>query len=205
VGTGVTAVSPALRSSAEWPIVQALEAALAAAREARARAVALPPPRAEHPEALVRAAYRRLLKREPDAEGLAAYARELEHGALTSESLLRALAASREFQTRPARVLVVPDHPIVNASVLRYYAERARRALEFDHPTGRLPEGDLADRYDAAIVKKGGGQGPAHTTALIPVLELRLASGNARWRATAPRLRCPDGSEIEVLTAEAAW
>jgi hypothetical protein len=205
VSTGVIAVSPAVPANAAWPVVPALEAADTAARQARARIAALAPPPPGHPEALVRAAYGALLKREPDAEGLAAYARELERGTLTPAGLLRALAASREFQARPARVLVVTDHPFVNASVLRYYAERARRALEFEHPTENLPEGDLADRYDAAIVKHGGGQGPAHTTALIPALQLRLASGNARWRVAAPRLRCPDGGEIEVWAAEAAW
>jgi hypothetical protein len=148
--------------------------------------------------------YRGLLKREPDASGLAAYVRDLERGALTPEGAARSIAASREFLTRPARVLVVPDHPFFNASVLRYYAERARLALEFEHPSRDLPDGALADRYDVAIEKHGGAQGPPHTAASVPELQRRLRSEAARWDA-ARRLRCPDGSEISVSAQQPAW
>jgi hypothetical protein len=185
-------------------VARALEAADAAARQARAGAPALAPPRADRPETLVRALYRGLLKREPDASGLAAYVRDLERGALTPEGAARSIAASREFLTRPARVLVVPDHPFFTASVLRYYAERARLALEFEHPSRDLPDGALADRYDVAIEKHGGAQGPPHTAASVPELQRRLRSEAARWDA-ARRLRCPDGSEISVSAQQPAW
>jgi hypothetical protein len=207
---GLVAVTPAARPRQAndgtpenpWPAARAVTAAHEEAR--RARADPLPTPaQGLTPTELVRAAYRRLLKREPDAAGLAGYARDLASGVLTPQELAQAIAASPEFANRPARVLVIPDHPFLNASVLRYYAERGRLPLAFDHPTGSVPEGNLADRYDVALRKHGGEQGPAHTS--LPALEQRLRAEATLWRARPERLRCPDGSEIELLAPRTAW
>jgi hypothetical protein len=65
-------------------------------------------------------------------------------------------------------------------------------------------DGARADRYDVAIEKHGGAQGPPHTAASVPELQRRLRSEAARWDA-ARRLRCPDGSEISVSAQQPAW
>lgn len=118
------------------------------------RVVPLLPPAPGGPAAEVSDMYRRLLRREPDAWAHA-YATDLTRGGLDRVALARLVAASDEFRRRPARVLVVADHPFVNAATLRYYAERDRRrvtAVSAFHPP-RRPD---VSQYDAVVILIGG-------------------------------------------------
>ena len=55
----------------------------------------------------------------------------LQAGALSLPREVSVLASSPEATLRPLRVLVLPDHPYVNASTLRYQAEWARAPVVF--------------------------------------------------------------------------
>jgi len=148
------------------------------------------------PEEQVRTAYRWTLRREPDPEGLGAYARELRDGVKSPAQLLRSLAASDEFAARPLRVLVVPDHPFLNSSTLRYHAEAARAPLLFARvDPGHVGPWPLRD-YDALLVKDGGYQGPAFSTTHIPWIEAELRGGRTGFERHPASFPCPDESRV---------
>jgi len=215
LSTGLVAARPAAEPRARgvgdvenpWPVGGVLDLATAEAdreRGALGRLVASSPASllraGDQPKVqTVRQAYLRLLKRPPEPAGLAAYVHELERGSLTPEGLVRAIASSDEFRGRPARVLVVTNHPFLNASVLRYYAERARLRLTFEHPERSLPALAVADLYDLALLKSGGDQGPAHTTLLVRPLEQQIRREGSSWRPLPNRFSCPDGAVVEVF------
>lgn len=188
----------------DWPLVPIVTTLSGMKDATKARLVAslttdgLPGAPVSSPEERVRAAYRRLLRREPDPQGLRAYARELREGVAGPTHLFRSLAASHEFAARPLRVLVVPDHPFLNVSTLRYYAEVARAPVAFDHlesgPVGPWP---LA-YYDVLLVKDGGYQGPAFSTTHVPWFEAQLHGGHAGFERAAS-FPCPDGSQALVF------
>jgi hypothetical protein len=188
-----------------WPlpeIVETLSRSAPATKAGLLPALLANPPAAEAtPEAHVRDAYRRLLRREPDPTGLQAYSGELRAGTRDAAALMRELAASREFVERPLRVLVVPDHPFLNASTLRYYAEAARVGISFDRvEPGRLAPPSLLD-YDALVVKEGGFQGPPFSTAHVSGLAARLRESGSDLVALPRVLACPDGSLVRLLVA----
>jgi hypothetical protein len=184
-----------------WPvgaIVEELSRSTAAVKERPLPALLAEAPSTEaDPEEQVRRAYRILLRRDADPTGLEAYTRELRDGTKTWTQLLQALASSPEFRARPLRALVVPDHPFVNASTLRYYTEVLRRPLVFDRvapgSTGPWP----LDAYDALVVKDGGLQGPAFSTTHVAWFDARLREGHEPIETRS--FPCPDGSRVRLL------
>jgi hypothetical protein len=97
-------------------------------------------------------------------------------------------------ELRPLRVLVLPDHPFVNASTLRYQAEWARAPVTFARVEPEQPPPDLED-FDAVVVKTGF-QGPPFATRWSAALEERLA--RSRFRPVPRRFVCPDDSEVRL-------
>jgi hypothetical protein len=97
------------------------------------------------------------------------------------------------------RVLVLPDHPYVNASTLRYQSEWARAPVTFERlePGQQLP--DLED-FDAVVVKTGI-QGPDVSTTSVGLAQERL--GRSRFRLLRARYRCPDGSDVRLYVLSA--
>jgi hypothetical protein len=187
-----------------WPLPAIVETLWRSAGATKARLLPVllaETPRGDPPEEQVRAAYRRLLRRQADPLGLDTYSRELRNGTRSSAQLLEALAASDEFAARPLRVLVVPDHPFANASTLRYYAEVARAHVAFDgvDPV-QLPPLPL-EEFDALVVKDGGYQGPAFSTRHVPWVEARLRTGGAPFEQPPTAFPCPDGSSLLVFVA----
>lgn len=183
----------------DWP-VGAVVTGLAAARTtceeplrgllaARARGGAGDPP-----EARVRRAFRSLLRRDPRSIELGPVAHELEAAGGSIEPLLARLSASREAASRPLRVLVVPDHPYVNASTLRYRAEWSRAPVTFHRlePGEDVPE--LED-FDAVVVKTGI-QGPDTSMTTIDAALHRL--GRSSFHLLPARYPCPDGSVVRL-------
>jgi hypothetical protein len=151
------------------------------------------------PEEFVRLAYRRTLRREPDPVGLASYAAELRAGARSHADLLRALGRSEEFAARALSVLVVPDHPFLNASTLGYYAEAERLPVRFTHVEPEAAAPRQLEHYDAVLVKHGGYQGPTFATAEVPRIEAQLSEGRGALGRTAASFACPDGSVATLL------
>jgi hypothetical protein len=146
------------------------------------------------PEQRIRDAFRALLRRDPDPEALRLALRDLDAAGGSLAPLVARLAASRESAARPLRVLVLPDHPYVNASTLRYRAEWSRAPVAFEHlEPGREPP-DLED-FDAVVVKTGI-QGPDVSTTSLDLLQERL--GRSRFRLLPARYRCPDRSEVRL-------
>lgn len=148
----------------------------------------------------VAAAYRLLLKREPDAEGAAAYLADLRRGALSHDGVVESIRLSDEYRSRPLRVLVVPDHPAFNASTLLYYAVLERRALGFEGPRAGLESRERLLGFDAALVKQGGNQGLPHVVRDVERLRTDLQR-DAGVRAMRPGFPCPDGSQVEIVVA----
>lgn len=178
------------------PIVAGLGAARMAHHE-RLRAVLVQraldaPPSVEDQ---VRHAFRALLRREPEPQALALAARALRDGTRSFPQEVAVLAASPEAELRPLRVLVLPDHPFVNASTLRYQAEWSRAPVTFARIEPGQPPPDLED-FDAVIVKTGF-QGPDFATQWVSALQERLAGGS-RFRLLPSRFACPDDSEVRV-------
>jgi hypothetical protein len=192
---------------AGWPMREIVHALSASAAATKARLVpgllAEPAPEDAAPEALVRTAYRRLLRREPDPVGLETYSRELRAGTRSAAGLLQELASSDEFRERPLRVLVVPDHPFLNSSTLRYYAEAARAPVVFDRVEPGQPPPSLRD-WDALVVKEGGYPGPAFSTTYVAWIEERLRESGAGLALLPPPLPCPDGSSVRLFAAAGA-
>jgi len=183
----------------EWPVGKVV-AGLGAARvayEDHLRAAlterALPQGPGD-PEAQVRDAFRALLRREPDPVALRLALGGVRDGTRTLPRQVAALSASREAALRPLRVLVVPDHPYVNASTLGYRAEWARAPVTFARIEPGRPPPDLED-FDAVVVKTGI-QGPDVSTTAVGLVQDRL--GHSRFRLLPVRYPCPDGSEVRL-------
>jgi hypothetical protein len=151
------------------------------------------------PEERIRGAFRALLRRDPDPEALRLSMRDLEAAGGSLAPLVARLAASRESALRPLRVLVLPDHPYVNASTLRYRSEWSRAPVTFERlePGQELP--DLED-FDAVVVKTGI-QGPDVSTTSVGLVQERL--GRSRFRLLPARYRCPDGSDVRLYVLAA--
>jgi hypothetical protein len=190
-----------------WPIRDAFAALEQRAGELRARPARDPHvlerlgrARRAGDREYVAAAYRLLLKREPEASGVAAYVADLRRGALTHEGVVESIRLSDEYRERPLRVLVVPDHPALNASTLLYYAVLERRTLGFEGPRAGLESRDGLLDFDAALVKQGGSQALPHVVGDVERLraELRREAGAQALR---PAFPCPDGSQLEIVVA----
>jgi hypothetical protein len=128
-----------------------VEGLLASLVELRERKLASPPEVAGfllgtsslREEEFLIAAYRRFLGRNPDPAGLDAYRQE------PRSAVLESLVSSEEFRTRPFRVVVVPDHRVVNAATLTYLAERDRLPLSFHRAPAPDVLADAEIRWDA--------------------------------------------------------
>ena len=147
------------------------------------------------PEEQVRRAFRALLRREPDPEALRLAVSGLQAGTLSLPREVSVLASSPEATLRPLRVLVLPDHPYVNASTLRYQAEWARAPVVFARVEPGQPPPDLED-FDAVLVKTGL-QGPDLGNAAIQAVEEQLV--RSRFRPLPVRFGCPDDSVVRLL------
>jgi hypothetical protein len=192
-----------------WPVPETIAALARQAGELRARPARDPRVleqlrrfgQAGDPE-YIAAAYRLLLKREPEAEGVAAYLADLRAGALSHDGVVESISLSDEYRERPLRVLVVPDHSVFNASTLLYHAVLERRPLVFEGPRAGLDSRDGLLGFDAAILKRGGNQGLPH---VVPDVE-RLAGELRRdssLRVLGDAFDCPDGSRVEIVVASA--
>ena len=146
----------------------------------------------------VRAAYRFLLRRDPDPAGLADYQSALTSGALTRRGLMESLLASKEFRSRPLKVLVAPDHRVINASTLGYLAEAERRPVSFTHLSSTATVRERIWEFDAVVVKEGGSQGPAHETRALAEVEAALRQRAPDWQSS-PHFACPDGSHVRII------
>lgn len=191
-----------LSAETPWPVDHlpgdALDA-VAGGRRARAREAlraALASGTAD-PESVLRLGYRTLLSREPDP-GAGVHLAALRSGALGAEGLLDLLARSDEFRSRPVRVMVVPDHPVVNAATLGYYAERARVPVRHAHLAAWPAPNESLETFDAAVVKEGGWQGPDFTTRAGAALRDALVAAGSGYRPAAS-WPCPDGSRVVLL------
>jgi hypothetical protein len=94
------------------------------------------------------------------------------------------------------KVLVVPDHPVFNASTLRYYAERRRTLHAFDHILQGPVTANQLRAYDYVLVKEGGYQGPEFSTLVTPLVMAALQDASSGFTRLERRLRFPDDSEI---------
>jgi hypothetical protein len=192
-----------LPPSARWPIDDVLADLDAWWLEARLVSLEadqvkpLFPPEPGGPEAEVAGLYRRLLRREPDQEAQA-YTEALRSGRLDLTAVARHLVASHEFRTRPARILVIADHPFFNVSALRYAAERERRQLLFVDARSPPRRGDWS-LHDAVVVRTGG---PAPRR--IPGADEEAAALEAAGSGFVPLpgdRHGPDGSSARVFVA----
>ena len=98
-----------------------------------------------------------------------------------------------------AAVLVAPDHPVLNASTLRYGAERRRLRLKLDHlwadhlsPAGLRP-------FDYVVVKRGGYQGPEFSTRATAAITDAVARPDSGFIQLGGALPFPDGAEVAVF------
>ena len=173
----------------DWPVDDVLRALANPAFRQRPR------PDAASDADYVRDAYRALLRREPDPSGFGAYLNALQSGALTREAVYKSIASSQECRSRPLQVLVVPDHRAVNASTLNYLGEVERLPFHFVHVSSVEEWSGRTWAFDAALVKDGGEQGPAHEVGAVDAIEQDLRDTSVpsgTWM-------CPDGSRLRLL------
>jgi 4-amino-4-deoxy-L-arabinose transferase-like glycosyltransferase len=190
-----------------WPISDILTLLSTRASEHRARTVAtlrsqfLDPMRQGSIEEDTHLIYRVMLGREPDRRRFQQYLAALRGGRLTRAGLMDTLMAFGEFRNHRARVLVVPDHPLFNASTLRYYAELDRLPLSFAHILdGPIDAGRLQE-YAFVLVKHGGYQGPEFSTRLNDAIQSQLQLPDAGFFPLPRSFSFPDHSHIVIYVA----
>ena len=186
-----------------WPtreVADRLAGARAAVLEAGALRARAPRsmPEAGSAEEQVRAAYRQVLRRPAGPFEVAADAEALAYGVLSPASLVERLLASDEWRLRKLQVLVLPDHPFVNAATLNYYAVLDGRPLLFVREGDRPVSHEELGAYDAVVAKAGGHQGAARSTAGNDTLLGWLRSGGSGFRRLEGTFRCPDDSFVEL-------
>jgi hypothetical protein len=169
-----------------------LEAGAAQARASRSA------PEGGPAEERVRAAYRQVLRRPAGPFQTAIDAEALAYGVLSPASLVERLLASDEWRLRSLQVLVLPDHPFVNAATLNYYAVLDGRPLQFVRDADRPVSRQELDAYDAVVAKAGGHQGPSRSTANNDALLRWLRSTDSGFRRLEGTVRCPDDSSLEL-------
>ena len=191
----------------QWPISDILSLLSTLASEHRVRAVAalrgkfLDPMQQGSIEEDTRMIYRVMLRREPDRRGFQKHTAALREGRLTRAGLVDAVMAFPDFRNRRLRVMVVPDHPLFNASTLRYYAELDRLPLSFSHILdGPIDAGRLQE-YECILVKSGGYQGPEFSTRLNDEVQSRLQLPHSGFIALPRSFSFPDDSHIEIYIA----
>jgi Dolichyl-phosphate-mannose-protein mannosyltransferase len=194
-------------SHIQWPISDILLALSTIAIEHRARAVAdlrtkfLDPMYEGSIEEDTRVIYRVVLRREPDRRGFQKYTAALREGRLTRESLMDTLMAFAEFRNHRSRVLVIPDHPLFNASTLRYSAELDRFPLSFSHILDGPIDAGRLQGYEFVLVKNGGYQGPEFSTRLNDEIHAQLQLPNSGFVPLPQGFSFPDDSHIAIFAA----
>lgn len=149
--------------------------------------------------------YRVVLRREPDPRGFQTHTAALRGGTLTRETLIDFLTATPEFNRHRASVLVVPDHPLFNASTLRYYAEAARRPLSFFHILDGPIEAERLQMYDFVLVKISGYQGPEFSTQYSAQIQAHVERHGSGFVLFPQRFSFPDDSQIVIFVGESVW
>jgi Domain of unknown function (DUF4214) len=149
--------------------------------------------------------YRVILRREPDKRGLLKHTTAVSSGQMSRESLIDLLRANAEFARHWARVLVVPDHPSLNASTLRYYAEAERHPLSFFHILDGPIDAKRLQMYDFALVKSSGYQGPEFSTRYTAQIQAYVERKDSGFVRLPQRFSFPDDSHIMLFAADAMW
>jgi hypothetical protein len=152
----------------------------------------------------VRLIYRSLVGREPRMREIEQYVAALRQGGLTHEGLIEILKTSGEFKDRRASVLVVPDHPLFNASTLRYYAEVDRLPLRFSHILDGPITLERLHVYEFVLDKQGGYQGPAFSTRYTDTIHAELRRTDSGFASLEDGFAFPDDSQIVIFAARSA-
>jgi hypothetical protein len=147
----------------------------------------------------VRRLYRLLVRREPSKKNRQRYVEALRDGKMTREALIDLIIASPEFKSLRARVLVVPDHPLLNPSTLHYYAEVYRLPLLFSHFSDDSISRERLQEYDFVLVKNGGYQGPEFSTRYNHQILAELLMPNSGFVALPRAFAFPDHSDIRIF------
>ena len=150
----------------------------------------------------VRLIFRVLLQREPHRRELQGYTELLRQGKLTRERVIELLKASAAFKNQRANVLVVPDHPLFNASTLRYYAEIDRLPLRFSHLVNGPITAERLQGYAFILTKPGGYQGPEFSTRYTNEIQAVLLQREVGFVALPDHFPFPDGSPIVIYAAQ---
>jgi hypothetical protein len=192
----------------QWPI-SAILAVLAELQdqhrareltELRRRLVEAAPERSVDED--VREIYRVILRREPDQRGFQRHMMAVSTRQLNRDGLIDLLEATAKYTPRRARVLVVPDHPSLNASTLRYYAEAERRPLSFFHILDSPIDAERLQRYDFVLVKSGGYQGPEFSTQYTAQIQAHVAREDSGFVRLPQRFVFPDDTHIVIFAAK---
>jgi 4-amino-4-deoxy-L-arabinose transferase-like glycosyltransferase len=151
--------------------------------------------------------YRVLLKRDPGEAEFRYYVEALRNGQITRAALIDTFSASSEFRMRPAKILVVPDHPEFNPATLQYYAELRRHHLSFSRIFKGPIHRDQLQAYDFALVKEGGYQGPDFANRYNDQILAELLMPNSGFVALPqafafpPTVAFPEPSHIRIFAA----
>jgi len=111
----------------------------------------------------------------------------------------RAALKSSAFMT--SKVLVVPDHPMFNASTLRYYAQLSHQPLTFFHLSEAPVGQDRLQEFRFVLVKEGGFQGPDFSTRYNDTIAAALRAGGSGFVPLPQRFSFPDGTDISIFVA----
>jgi hypothetical protein len=102
---------------------------------------------------------------------------------------------------RGVKVLVVPDHPVFNASTLRYYGEIYRYPLVFSHISDGPITRETLREFDFVLIKKGGYQGPEFTTRYNDRIYSVVLAPDSGFVSVPRIFSFPDHSEILMFRA----
>jgi len=149
----------------------------------------------------VRMIYHLLLKREPNTKAFHKYVAARQRRTMTSAAFIEEILTSREFRSRSLKVLVVPDHPLFNASTLRYYAEVEHLPVIFSHIGEGPVEQSQLQAYDYALIKSGGYQGPDFATRYTDQILAELLRPDSGFMAMPRTFSFPDDSHITIFAA----
>jgi Dolichyl-phosphate-mannose-protein mannosyltransferase len=150
----------------------------------------------------VREIYRIILRREPDKRRFQRHTLAVSSGQLNRDGLIDLLEATARGTHQRARVLVVPDHPSLNVSTLRYYAEAEGRPLSFFHILDSPIDAERLRRYDFVVVKSSGYQGPEFSTQYTAQIHGHVAREDSGFVCLPQRFAFPDGAHIVIFAAK---
>jgi hypothetical protein len=146
--------------------------------------------------------YRVILGREPDKRRLQQYTMAVSTGQLDRDGLVDLLEATAKDIRQRARVLVVPDHPSLNVSTLRYYAEAERCPLSFFHILDSPIDAERIQQYDFVLVKSSGYQGPEFSTQNTAQIQAHVTREDSGFVRLPQRFAFPDDADIVIFAAK---